>query len=61
MRLGCRYLHNMRDCVVAVLSEGLVSGTMRVVSLDDRAKHLVIPFSVTQWIILADLIILIGP
>jgi len=44
-----------------VLVVGLVLGICRVVSLEDRAKHLVMPFSVTQWISLADFIILIGP
>lgn len=46
---------------MAVLAVGLVLGTIRVVSRDDLAKHFVMPFSVTQWIILADFIILIGP
>ena len=54
-------VHKMRDCWVTMLEVGLVLGTMRVVSLEDLAKHFVIPFSVTQWIIFADLIILIGP
>ena len=38
----------MRDCCVAVLVVGLVLGTRRVVSLEDLAKHFVMPFSVTQ-------------
>ena len=54
-------VYKMRDCWVTMLEVGLVLGTMRVVSLEDLAKHFVIPFSVMQWIIFADLIIFIGP